>query len=73
LEEYAMVQIMEPKKPLNNILTYEDMLDKLNKLYTEQEELITKLKTLEDDIEFIQTMIMYKFNKENPLSWLKND
>ena len=59
---------MEPKKPLNNILTYEDMLDKLNKLYTEQEELIVKLKILEDDIEFIQTMIMYKFNKENPLS-----
>lgn len=45
-------------------LTYEEMLAKLDELYNERDALQVKLEELIYDIEFLETMIMYRFNKE---------
>jgi len=47
-----------------NNLTYEQMLTKLDELYNQRDELQVKLEELAYDIEFLETMIMYRVNKE---------
>lgn len=45
-------------------LTYEEMLKKLDELYNQRDDLKAKLEALGYDIEFLETMIMYRYNRE---------
>ena len=40
------------------------MLAKLNELYDNEDELIDKYIQLKEDVDFLQTMIMYQYNKK---------
>jgi len=44
-------------------LTYNEMLSKLNDLYSEKEVLQEKITQLQYDIEFLENMIMYRMVK----------
>lgn len=46
-------------------LTYEAMLSKLDELYDKKEVIEKELEELNYDIEFLENMIMYRYNKES--------
>lgn len=49
---------MEDKK-------YQEMLKKLDDIYSKEESLKLQLEQIKEDKEFLQNMIMYKYNKED--------
>ena len=51
----------------SNELALNVMCDKLKVLYAEERQLYARIEQLTQDIELLETMIMYKFNKEVPL------
>lgn len=61
LMEYKSNSTQQPHKPN---LTYEAMLKKLDELYDKKEIIQKELEELQYDIEFLENMIMYRFNKE---------
>jgi hypothetical protein len=44
-------------------LTYNEMLQKLDELYEKKEKIELALSHIKYDIEFLETMIMYRYNK----------
>jgi len=48
------------KKPV----TYDEMLAKLDEMYGQKEKIELALANIRYDIEFLETMIMFKFNKQ---------
>ena len=61
LMEYNSTQ----QPPHKTKLTYEAMLKKLDDLYDQKEVLAKQLEELQYDIEFLENMIMYRYNKED--------
>ncbi len=58
---------MEPNQrslPPQSNLTYNEMLQKLDDLYGEKEKIELALSHIKYDIEFLETMIMFKYNKQ---------
>lgn len=53
------IELNKPK------LTLKQMLKRLNSMYDREEELIKEMKQLQEDKEMLQTMIMYKANRDN--------
>lgn len=47
-----------------NKLTYTEMMLKLDELYQKKDELESKYQDILYDIELLETLIMYKFNKD---------
>jgi len=57
-----MEQQAQPKK---SNLTYTEMLKKLDNFYIQKEELEDKIEQLKIDIEFLETLIMYRYTKDD--------
>jgi hypothetical protein len=57
-----------PSQQIKPNLTYEQMLTKLDEFYNQRDELQSKLEEICYDIEFLETMIMYRYNK-GKLEW----
>jgi len=59
-----MIRELNNNQQIPGKLTYDEMLIKLDNLYGEKEKIELALANIKYDIEFLETMIMFKFNKE---------
>lgn len=55
---------MQQDLPPKTNVTYDEMLAKLDELYAKKEQVELALSNVKYDIEFLETMIMYRYNKE---------